>query len=63
MRVLVLTAEPVSLAAFETLCRVGSAAAHVGTEDDRAPVAVALLVADVLASAASARARVGQDRG
>lgn len=62
VRVLVLTAEPVTLAAFETLCRVGSAVAHVGTEDGRAPVAVALLVVDVVASAALARAHAGQDR-
>lgn len=62
VRVLVLTAEPVTLAASETLCWVGSAVAHVGTEDGRAPVAVALLLADVLASAALARAHAGQDR-
>ena len=62
VRVLVLTAEPVTLAVFETLSKVGSAVAHVGTEDGRAPVAVALLLADVLASAALARAHAGQDR-
>ena len=62
VRVLVLTAEPVTLAASEALCRVGSAVAHVSTEDGRASVAVALLLADVLASAASARAHAGQDR-
>ena len=57
-----LTAEPVTLAASETLGRVGSAVAHVGTEDGRAPVAVVLLLADVLASAALARGHTGQDR-